>query len=326
MIRENFIKQLEAVQYYSFDSYKHLLYQNKIKSSVSPLLLGSEYFFLNGRTLSIDIIKRFSYYPLLEHDFVKILYVIKGDISITINKNKINLSAGDFLFVNHHTSHEIFPCNNEDFVISFNVIPVMFSRPFSLLATENSLKFFLESIITGKHKSNPYIIFHTNNMIFIENILENLIWIILDSNYGTEFLTQTTFTLLILYLSAIVPQFSEHDSGHLQDLLMVAIKYIRTNYKDASLNELSEKTGYSTYYISKLIKKNTGKNFKEMLQERKLDQAIYFLENTDLTIENIMDEIGYKNSTYFYKIFSQKYGCSPSEYRNRFINLETAKA
>jgi AraC-like DNA-binding protein len=58
-----------------------------------------------------------------------------------------------------------------------------------------------------------------------------------------------------------------------------------------------------------------GKNFKELLQLRKLQQAAYLLDNSTLSVDRILESIGYENSSYFYRCFRAKYSCSPKEYR-----------
>ena len=102
-----------------------------------------------------------------------------------------------------------------------------------------------------------------------------------------------------------------------QQVTISALEYIDHNYKDGTLEELAAATGYSTAYLSRLLKSYTGQNFKQLLQTRKLQQAAYYLENTTLTTEKIIEKIGYENSAYFYKKFSEKYGCSPREYRQK---------
>ncbi len=69
------------------------------------------------------------------------------------------------------------------------------------------------------------------------------------------------------------------------------------------------------YFISRLLKKYTDSNFKELLQQRKLQQAAYLLSQTPLTADAVMENIGYDNSSYFYRKFREKYGCSPRKYR-----------
>ena len=67
--------------------------------------------------------------------------------------------------------------------------------------------------------------------------------------------------------------------------------------------------------ISK-IKKHTKKNFKELLQQRKFQQAEWLLSRTSLPVDAVINAVGYDNSSYFYRIFRKKYGISPKEYRN----------
>ena len=95
------------------------------------------------------------------------------------------------------------------------------------------------------------------------------------------------------------------------------IRYIESHFVDGTLEEISGKLERPTYFISRLLKKHTGKNFKELLKEQKLKSAAKLLEETDMSVEDIMENVGYENSSFFYRIFREKYGCSPKEYRNK---------
>ena len=55
--------------------------------------------------------------------------------------------------------------------------------------------------------------------------------------------------------------------------------------------------------------------FQEHLQRKRFQQAVAFLIDTKMTIAEIMNTVGYENSSYFYKTFRDKYGMSPKEYR-----------
>ena len=63
--------------------------------------------------------------------------------------------------------------------------------------------------------------------------------------------------------------------------------------------------------------KQTGNTFKHLLRLRRLQQAAYLLEHTSFSIVKIMNDIGYENSTYFYRIFQDKFQCSPQEHRRK---------
>ena len=91
---------------------------------------------------------------------------------------------------------------------------------------------------------------------------------------------------------------------------------IGKNYQTATLESVAERMGYSAKHLSRLIKKTTGKNFRDILLDFKLNYAREYLETTTLPIDCIAKKIGYHNLSHFYRIFKEKYQKSPSEYRH----------
>ena len=84
-------------------------------------------------------------------------------------------------------------------------------------------------------------------------------------------------------------------------------RYPVTGYDNNGNPVIDEQSGYT----------NTGftENFKQLLQERKLQQAAYLLSQSSLSVEQIMEAIGYSNSSYFYNSFKVKYNDTPRDYR-----------
>ena len=70
-------------------------------------------------------------------------------------------------------------------------------------------------------------------------------------------------------------------------------------------------------YLSALIKKSTGKSFKELIQAQKLTRSSILLTNSNMPIYEIASEIGYQNLSFFYKKFKDYYGITPNEYRQK---------
>ena len=67
--------------------------------------------------------------------------------------------------------------------------------------------------------------------------------------------------------------------------------------------------------MSREIKKKTGKTYKELLQTKRMNQAAYMLTNTKMPVSEIIQMVGYDNSSYFYRKFRERYGVSPKEFR-----------
>ncbi|MBP3902394.1 MAG: helix-turn-helix transcriptional regulator, partial [Blautia sp.] len=82
-----------------------------------------------------------------------------------------------------------------------------------------------------------------------------------------------------------------------------------------TLQSLSEKYSYNSDYISRQIRRATGKTFKDYLLDRRMEAVCSALKNTSLPISEIESEAGFQNETYFYKQFRRKYGMTPNEYR-----------
>ena len=99
------------------------------------------------------------------------------------------------------------------------------------------------------------------------------------------------------------------------ETVVKVLRYVEDNYKDGSLSELSEMLYCDIYSLSREIKKKTGKTYTELLQDKRLSQACYYLKNSSMTIEDIAYSVGYENISYFYRIFKNTYGLSPKKYR-----------
>lgn len=101
-----------------------------------------------------------------------------------------------------------------------------------------------------------------------------------------------------------------------QKALVRVLRYIEENYQTGTLTEIADMLHYDLYWLSREIKRSTGKTFKELLQEKRLTQAAYYLRSTRLHVDEIGQAVGYSNLSYFHRIFQEKYGMTPKKYRD----------
>ena len=85
--------------------------------------------------------------------------------------------------------------------------------------------------------------------------------------------------------------------------------------KEGTLSELAVEMKVDVYWLSREIKKKSGKTYKELLQEKRMQQAVYLLINSRIAVSDIIEAVGYDNTSYFYRKFKERYGISPKEYR-----------
>ncbi|MDE6189620.1 MAG: AraC family transcriptional regulator [Clostridia bacterium] len=92
--------------------------------------------------------------------------------------------------------------------------------------------------------------------------------------------------------------------------------YFESNFKTASLSEFAALQKYNANYASRLIKNRTGKSFSELLRLFRINRAKQLLTESALTVEDVAVEVGYSNTSGFYKQFFSMVGMKPSAYRN----------
>lgn len=78
---------------------------------------------------------------------------------------------------------------------------------------------------------------------------------------------------------------------------------------------IAEKLGVSSRTLQRKLAEE-GTHYKDVLNDLRLELAVYFLKNTDLSLENIAYELGYRESRSFYRSFKQWTGCTAGSYRH----------
>lgn len=111
-----------------------------------------------------------------------------------------------------------------------------------------------------------------------------------------------------------------HEIGYLSEKTKVGqiINYINLNYsQQISLQSISEEFHMSESHISNLIKKRSGKKFSEHLTLARITKAQELLSSSNLSIEDIAEEVGYVDAFYFSRVYKKATGLSPSEFRRQ---------
>ncbi|MCH4890206.1 helix-turn-helix transcriptional regulator [Acidaminobacter sp. JC074] len=83
-----------------------------------------------------------------------------------------------------------------------------------------------------------------------------------------------------------------------------------------SVKELATSLGYSPYYLSDLLKKETGKGTKEYIQEHLLAKSKDLLISSEESVANIGYLLGFEYPANFSKFFKNMTGITPSKYRH----------
>ena len=103
---------------------------------------------------------------------------------------------------------------------------------------------------------------------------------------------------------------------NIDERLNEILNYIQSNYKEVTLDMVSEQFHLSKQYLSKYIKEKSGNNFGEIVTAIKMKKARNLLKNEGMTVEVIAEKVGYLNVEHFTRQFKKRYQMTPVQYRN----------
>jgi two-component system response regulator YesN len=75
----------------------------------------------------------------------------------------------------------------------------------------------------------------------------------------------------------------------------------------------------SPYYLSRLFRKEMGISFSEYLKTVRVSIAKKLLKETAANVLEVCLEVGYQDPSYFSRVFKEKEGVNPSDYRRKII-------
>ena len=86
--------------------------------------------------------------------------------------------------------------------------------------------------------------------------------------------------------------------------------------EDLSLEDVAEAIDVSPFYLSRLFKEVRGENYINYLTDLRMRKAQELLKNPRTPIKEISSEVGFNDQNYFSRIFKNKFGMTPTEFRN----------
>ena len=256
---------------------------------------------------------RFVHFPEHTHDFIEAVHMCSGQTTHIINGKRLVLKEGELLLLGQNARQEILPAGEKDIAVNFIIQPSFFDKTLEMLGAEETpiKNFLLSALFDGENQS--YLHFKVSGVLPVQNLIENLIWTLINNTTNKRNINQITMGLLFMQLLNHTDKLSYESR---EDKAIIDIfRYIEGNYKNGSLTEAAELLHYDFYWLSHEIKNRTGKTYTEHLQEKRLSQAAFLLKNTSLSVEEIAIAVGYENKSYFHRIFSKKYGATPKKYK-----------
>lgn len=269
-----------------------------------------------GKMIQVRAHTRFVHFPKHTHNYIEVIYMCSGETHHVINGTDIILKTGELLFLSQNATQEIYAAGEHDIAVNFIIQPEFFDDGLQMLGSEESLlRNFIIECLKGGSDSSGYLHFKVADILPVQNLVENLIWTIMNKQSNKRKINQVTMGLLFLQLMNYMDKLETNEGDEQQKLIISVLSYIEEHYKDGELSELAEMMHYDFYWLSKEIKKRTGMTYTELVQTKRLSQAAYLLSTTTLSVLHVAMAVGYDNISYFHRIFQKKYNMTPRAYR-----------
>ncbi len=278
----------------------------------------------HGKLIRIRKHTRFVHFPKHTHNFIEVIFMCKGCTNHIINGEEVTLQEGELLFLNQNATQEIMPAGADDIAVNLIILPEFFDQALLLIGEEeNLIRDFLIDCLKGEEEKVSYLHFKVKDILPIQNLIENLIWTIMNSQQNKRKINQNTMGLLLLHLMNHTDKVTVGKNHSEQEVMLSVLRFVEENYKDGKLTDLAAELHYDLYSLSRMIKKMTNKNYTDLVQNKRLTQAVYLLVNTKLSVSDIGLAVGYDNLSYFHRIFKDKYGVSPKKYRDNLLEIKS---
>ena len=200
----------------------------------------------------------------------------------------------------------------------FKGVFVLFGIPFteSLNFGENfSPNFFLSN--------SPYHKLEGDGLDVVNTYFNALKKLLLKEDFTyTKEIARLITRAFILGLASLSPKLPvPTDNSRQAKITSKFVKLVSSNYRThREMDFYSGKLGLTAKYITTIVKECTGKSATDWIERFVVLDAQTMLASTDLSIQQIADELNFPSQSFFGKYFKRITGLSPKEYRTAAIN------
>lgn len=264
--------------------------------------------------------------PLHTHKWFELAYIVKGKTEFRTDTRSFIVQEGNYYVIDYNLPHEYHRINDEP----FQMVNVMFSPNFIDQSFLNCYKFDeiikrypIKSLGSEHMLSHLHTIFNDTDCQIISYINQ------MQTEYSTQKIGYREMMrgILSLIIIQIVRNICVTGMARSTDNRSYVIAdYIRMHFHEKiKIEDAFPDHHYSLPYMSKKFKDDMGMTFTEYIKKVRIEESCRLLINSDKTIMEIAESVGYPDTTSYHKSFRGIMKTSPNEYRKQHKKI-TASA
>lgn len=265
--------------------------------------------FYGGIPVNIELLN-IKNIPFHWHNSIEVLYVLKGQIDVTIDSDSCVIKEGEVEIINVDEAHTI-SSKTDNLVLMFNIDTEFLKNYYKDI---DDVFFYTDN--TSQTEEGKYDV--------LKRYLSNIYYEMIKRGEEYEIEIQSNTVSLLFHLVNEFHYLTIEDSDLKDKEIQLEryhriTKYIYTNYMNKiSLKDIADKEFLSLHYLSHELKNRFGYSFQEILNLTRIEESIKLLLDTEKSVSDIALETGFSHVRYYNKNFKTYYNCTPSQFRKKY--------
>ena len=252
-------------------------------------------------------------YEIHDHSAIEILLTLEGMVTYTIEDKVYQVRKGEILIIPQDTAHSLtMEEGSSRYLYLFEPDAIMTMRDIKSMAIYFNKPFHLRDG-SDAHVRIRELLLRAKDLYEKRELMWN------TACYSC--ILRVYATLGQRYLSGIRPRTADNMRNMDSEVINAVMTYINNHYREElSLENVAGFAGFSRYYFSRSFKKQTGYSFKDYLCQKRLQVAMDLLIRTNRSMRDVAIESGFGSVATFNRVFREKKGCTPTQYRAIYGN------
>ncbi|MFD0713903.1 helix-turn-helix domain-containing protein [Paenibacillus sp. GCM10027626] len=258
------------------------------------------------------------------HDFVELVYVVKGEATHCFEGDRYPLRAGDVFIINPHEEHTFeFDDGQEIEIINCLFLPdLIHDTCLRELGVDDSLDYFyVLPFLSPDERFHHRLKLSERETSAVLQLLSFMMHELMQKRTGYMTLIRLKLVELFIMLSRIYKDWVNlnRDETKLRSnhLLVQRINGFLERHYDEKLNvaELGSRFNISNRQLNRIYKQETGLTVVEKIHHIRIEHAKQLLVEGEEKVLHVAQKVGYDDPAFFSQLFRRYVGCSPGKFR-----------
>lgn len=248
-------------------------------------------------------------FPYHWHDDTEILFILRGEVEITIDNRTFLLKEGNIFIINRREFHLI-KSTGESGPAQLMVLQIEMDYYSKFGLEPGELVFQLKYVREEGPGREAY-----NRL---RGILASLMNIVINKEEPADLLMERHLLDLIIILTShfTVPSLTPEEKKG-EGRIMEIMAYVRENYNNPSIGveQIADAFYLNAQYLSRHFKDKLGVSLKKFIDMTRLNKSLHTLKSTEERILDVALQFGFPDAKAYYRVFKEVMAMTPAQYR-----------